>query len=44
MGPKNENTLELSHKAKRNVENHCKELGEKGLNWTLVLSVSRGEG
>ena len=37
MGPKYEDTLELTHKAKRNIENHCIELGEKGLNWTLVL-------
>jgi hypothetical protein len=37
MGPKYEDTLELSHKAKRNVENHCKQLGKKGLNWTLVI-------
>jgi hypothetical protein len=34
MGPKYEDTLELSHKAKRNIENHCIELGKKGLNWT----------
>ncbi|PMD22606.1 NAD(P)-binding protein [Hyaloscypha hepaticicola] len=36
MGPKYEETLERSHKAKRNIENHCKELGEKGLNWTIL--------
>ena len=34
MGPKYEDTLELSHKAKRNIENHCIDLGKKGLNWT----------
>lgn len=36
MGPKYEDTLELSHKAKRNIENHCIELGKKGLNWTIL--------
>ena len=40
MGPKHENNLELSHKAKRNIENHCKELGDKGLNWTLVFRLA----
>ncbi|KAE9375819.1 NAD(P)-binding protein [Stipitochalara longipes BDJ] len=36
MGPKYEATLELSHKAKRNIENHCIDLGEKGLSWTIL--------
>jgi len=36
MGPKYEDTLELSHKAKRNIENHCIDLGKKGLNWTIL--------
>ncbi|PMD18560.1 NAD(P)-binding protein [Hyaloscypha hepaticicola] len=37
MGSKYEDTLELSHKAKRNIENHCIDLGKKGLNWTCNL-------
>lgn len=34
-GPKWEDKLDLkpSGKAKRNVEEHCRELGEKGLRW-----------
>jgi uncharacterized protein YbjT (DUF2867 family) len=35
-GPKYEAGLILSHAAKREVEGHCKQLGEKGLNWTYV--------
>jgi hypothetical protein len=32
--PEYENEAKLSGKAKRNVELHCKTLGEKGLPWT----------
>lgn len=33
-GPKYEDQLKLSGRAKANVEKHCMELGEKGLLWT----------
>lgn len=33
-GPKYEPQLTLSQAAKREVEGYCRELGEKGLNWT----------
>lgn len=32
-GPKHEDRLVASKKAKRNVEEHCKALGERGLRW-----------
>jgi len=35
-GPAYESEAKLSWKAKRNVELHCKTLGEKGLPWTII--------
>jgi len=34
FGPKYEESLVRSEKAKREIEKHCMALGEKGLNWT----------
>ncbi|TVY80782.1 putative transporter MCH2 [Lachnellula suecica] len=35
-GPKYDGQLKLSAKAKFNIENYCRELGEKGLPWTFI--------
>lgn len=32
-GPKYDDELTLSGRAKANIENYCKKLGEKGLPW-----------
>lgn len=32
-GPKYEHELKLSGQAKANIEEHCIELGNRGLNW-----------
>ncbi|CCU74976.1 NmrA-like family protein/NmrA family protein [Blumeria hordei DH14] len=35
-GPKYEHLLTLSGQAKAAIENHCKDLGPKGLSWTII--------
>lgn len=33
-GRESDDALDASHRAKREIERYCKNLGERGLNWT----------
>lgn len=33
-GPDLDDAFDASHRSKREIELYCKELGERGLNWT----------
>ncbi|KAL6892417.1 hypothetical protein HDV57DRAFT_180070 [Trichoderma longibrachiatum] len=35
-GRESDDALDASHRAKREIERYCKNLGERGLNWTII--------